>query len=329
MNKEYKTAFVSYSWDDASHQGWVMNLTNALRRKGVDSKIDLFVSQGGTVNLNTMMIKNVRDSDYIIIVLTENYANKADNFQGGVGFETILSLPLLQQHPEKLIFLIKHKGDFNAAFPFHLRGYYAIDFSNEGKFEEAFDELLHRIYEVPLYEMEPLGQKPDLTARVAAQKSVPKAETFFETIPMPNLKGNTDIDKIQYIEWSYQEINRLLRDMFQEIKIKNPDFHFISEKLSEKKHVYRLFVGDQLKTGLKIWLGNAMSSRSQNINLAYGTHFDYNSDNSMNDILTCVETDDKQLALSMMMNIMGNKGPHDPKGIVVELWKHHLSNQLK
>ncbi len=42
-----------------------------------------------------MMVEHMRDDD-IVMVLTENYTVMADGFTGGVGFETILSLPIIQ-----------------------------------------------------------------------------------------------------------------------------------------------------------------------------------------------------------------------------------------
>ena len=67
-----------------------MDLANALRKNGVEANIDRFLTQTSTVNLNTMMITNMKKNDFVIVVLTETFAEKADDFKGGVGFETIL-----------------------------------------------------------------------------------------------------------------------------------------------------------------------------------------------------------------------------------------------
>jgi hypothetical protein len=148
---EHKSAFISYGWDSEEHKQLVMDFANLLRRNGVNATIDRFITQSNTTNLNAMMIKNMRNNDFIIVVLTEKFAEKADNFQGGVGFETLLSLPILQENPDKLIFVLRHKSNFRNAFPFHLQGYYAINFSDDRNFDESFEELLHRIQDVPLY----------------------------------------------------------------------------------------------------------------------------------------------------------------------------------
>ena len=69
-----------------------------------------------------MMIEKVRDSDYIIIVLTKKYAERADNFEGGVGFENMSFLSLLQENKDKLIFIKRDSVNLNEVFRFNLKG---------------------------------------------------------------------------------------------------------------------------------------------------------------------------------------------------------------
>ncbi|MPN55792.1 hypothetical protein SDC9_203476 [bioreactor metagenome] len=162
MSQRNPKVFVSYSWDNIEHQQWVVDLTNGLRRKGIDATMDLFQTQQKTVNLNRMMIENIKQSDYVVVVLTEEYAKKADNFQGGVGFETLLTIPDIKNNLSKLIFIMRHNGDYTKVFPFHVRDIYAIDFSNDNQFESKLEELIYKIYDVPLYEVDPIGIMPDL-----------------------------------------------------------------------------------------------------------------------------------------------------------------------
>ena len=169
-------------------------LKQLIERKGVICTIDKTITQQATTNLNTMMVQNMKNNDYIIIVLTENYAQKADNLQGGVGFETTLSLPILQENPEKLIFILRHKGKFADAFPFHLKGYYAIDFSDDTQFDDKFAELQHRIYSIPLYEEAPIGDIPNLQPRKTILKeSQPSID--FSYVSLSSLNTVTDLDK--------------------------------------------------------------------------------------------------------------------------------------
>ncbi|WP_194014204.1 hypothetical protein [Synechocystis salina] len=110
------------------------------------------------------MVKEISNSDHVIVVLTEGYKNKALLWNGGVGFESELLLPVLsdQFDNNKLIFVMRHQGNYKSVFPPQYEGYYAIDFSDENKFSIKFKELLHRIYEEPFYMKSNLGIKPTL-----------------------------------------------------------------------------------------------------------------------------------------------------------------------
>ncbi|MEH6908524.1 toll/interleukin-1 receptor domain-containing protein [Neobacillus drentensis] len=325
---ENKSAFISYGWDSEEHKQWVMDLANLLRRNGVIATIDRFITQSNTTNLNAMMIKGMRDNDFVIVVLTENFAEKADNFQGGVGFETLFSLPILQQNPDKLIFILRHKSNFRNAFPFHLQGYYAIDFSDDIGFNDSFQELLHRIHGVPLYEMEPVGPIPQL--RPINSKSA-TASSLFTDIEIPNLKKITDKDKIDFLKNSYDEMNCLFEELFNTIKSANPNFDYLVEKQSPTMSIYNLFIDGDVKHGFKIWLDNRLGGFGHNsINLKYGKRqWDYTSDNSYNESIYCEVEANKKFTLKMTMNMYGNQKAETPEQIVKEIWKNNLSNHIK
>ena len=326
MVKENKEAFISYSWDEKLHEQWVMNLVIELRNSGVDASFDKYETQTKTTNLYQMMIKNMRDNDNIIVILTENFAKKADDMQGGVGFETLLSFPDIQQDPDKFIFLLRHKGNFEDAFPFHLRSFYAIDFSDDKLFDEKFLELLHRIEGVPMYEKVPLGQKRKLMPRRTIDSSNVKKEELFEGLELTNSKKIGDIDKERFLAKSYDEMQELFVALFSQIKEGNSNFDFTSEQISNKKHMFKIYFDRQQKTGVKMWLGGQFGF---GINLLFGKHIDPFSDNSMNETIYCEVNDKKELVLRRTMNIFGNKETNsNPKSIVQEIWKSSLSHYI-
>lgn len=324
MTSEHKKVFISYSWDDLSHEQWVMDLANKLRKKGVDAKIDKFVTQSGTIHLQEMMSRAMRTNDYILLILTEKYTEKADEIRGGVGFETLLTLPDLQKNPNKLVPIVKHQGNFDDAIPFHLRGYYAIDFSEEENFEEKFIELLHRIEGVPLYEEEPLGEKAELIPKRKIKPS--SSSELFENIKLPQSQVVSDLDKSQFLSNSYDEMLRWFITLFSQIKEEIPGFEYTKEEFGSKKHSFKLYIDGRLKTGVKMWLGGNFSD---SINLSYGGHINPYLDNSMNEIITYEVVNGKELRLRMTMNIFGNNKSNTPKDIVKEIWEQHLYQSIE
>jgi len=324
MEQTNITAFISYSWDSSLHQTWVANLANKLREKdGIDVNIDIFETSTQTVNLNTMMIKNIRDSDFIIIVLTENYVLKADSFQGGVGFETMLSLPILKENPDKLIFLTKE--GFNA--PFHLKDYYLIDFSDESKFDAKYDELVYRLRKIPLYIKAPLGKLRDLKPKnIMNSPEVNKAEdSNWLDLDLSGTKPITDRDKELFMRESFKEIINSFNQSFERVKVANSNFEFDQEKHNEYKFIYKLYLDGKNVQNLKIWYGNFGGSNT--INLSYGQHSMF-SDNSLNESINYQIIDNK-LKLRMTMNIFSNENPDNPEQIVKEIWKNHIISYLR
>ncbi|MGK9251816.1 toll/interleukin-1 receptor domain-containing protein [Paenibacillus humicus] len=321
------TAFVSYSWDSKEHEEWVHCLVNRLRSddSGIDASFDKFELYDKTVNLNQMMIKEMRDNDFVIIVLTENYGKRADAFQGGVGFEAELLLADLRRNKDRLIFIMRHKGNFEEAFPSYLRDYYAIDFSQDSQFEQKFEELVHRVYRYNKYEKAPLGTMPsflysDLTTTPLQQASISPS---FPKLNLP--RTFTDLDKEGFIRTSYLELKKLFTALFDQVKNETAGFTYHLDEESSKKCIYKLYVHGQHKTSLKMLIGG-FSFSSPAITFSFGNH-SLMSDSSMNEMLS-VEEKDNELKLGMLMSFR-KKGVHHPEAIVERIWEDHLMPYLK
>ncbi|MEN6460829.1 MAG: toll/interleukin-1 receptor domain-containing protein [Syntrophomonas sp.] len=310
------TAFISYSWDSQEHQVWVTSLVNILRENVVEATLDVFETQTGTVNLNQMMIRNIKDNDFTIIIMTPKYAQKADEFQGGVGFETSLLISCIQENPNKIIPVLRSK-DRKSAIPFYLNGYHYIDFSDDANFDEKVRELLHRLHGVDLIEKAPLGSKPDLKPKSIGELIAPKTDDFDDLIP--NLIEHTDMDKNRFMKESFVQIRDGLLQIMDRTKQQNTNFDFDFENLTSKKALLRGYVNGQQKYAVKLWLGSGFGSREETINLSYGNHVS-ESDNSMNEFISCEVAKDKSLLLKMNMNMFGNRAANTSYEIVREIW---------
>lgn len=330
MSQRNPKVFVSYSWDNIEHQQWVVDLTNGLRRKGIDATMDLFQTQQKTVNLNRMMIENIKQSDYVVVVLTEEYAKKADNFQGGVGFETLLTIPDIKNNLSKLIFIMRHNGDYTKVFPFHVRDIYAIDFSNDNQFESKLEELIYKIYDVPLYEVDPIGIMPDLKPkRNLIQDDETRKVTIgnIDDLLIPNLKEITDVDKDEFIKNSYRRIVYVLKILLDKSKSVNSNFTYELEEITTRKVIIKIYVNGSIRQGMKMWYGTSMGMRENSICISYGTWIDENNDTSMNQIINCVINDNKELELNMMMSFSGNKAK-DADEVAKSIWMENIKSYL-
>lgn len=313
------SAFISYSWDSKEHMEWVAGLVNLLRDNDIDATADVFETQKGTTNLYSMMVKNIRDKDYTIIVLTPEYAKKADELKGGVGFETSMLIPLIQENVQKIIPIIRCNENASKAMPFYLKGVHYIDFSNQYSFKEKFDELLHRIFKIDLIEQAPLGKRPDLKPQKVARPDRLTIEGIDDLVP--DFREVTDADKNKFMKSSFQQIRGGLIQILESTREKNSNFDFDYEDITSRKTIYKMYINGSQKYAIKLWLGNGFGARTETINLAYGNHIS-DSDNSMNEIIDCEVNKDKTLKLKMTLNMFGDKEAGTPSEVLREIWKN-------
>lgn len=315
------TVFISYSWDSQEHKYWVTALANELRRKGIDAEIDEFITQKGTVNLNRMMIENIRDKDYTLVVLTDKYADKADFFKGGVGYETTLLINVIEDNLEKIIPIMRFKGDTKKAVPFYLKGTTYIDFSDDHAFHVKFEELIYKLLKIDRIEKEPLGEIPNLKPRKVTIDTLQRNMAVRDSL-IPDFREITDMDKNWFMKNSYGEIIDHLTEFAQQTKKKNHNFDHEIDVVTNKKAIIRFYINGMEKHTVKIWLGSNFS-KEENIFLSYGSHM-FDSDNSFNEMISCEVDKNKDLKLKMTMSIYGDKEKNDAKGIAIEIWKHIL-----
>ncbi len=312
------TVFISYSWDNPSHKNWVIALANELRRNGINANLDEFITQKGTVNLNRMMIENISKSEYTIVVLTDRYADKSNEFEGGVGYETSLLINSMVENIGKIIPILRNKGDKSNAIPYYLKGVSYIDFSDDNKYDEKMEELKHKILKVDIIEMEPIGEIPNLKPKRIVRETLYK-NTFFDVDLIPNLREITDKDRNGFMKESFSEIINDLEEIAEQTKKKNSNFDYNIDVVTNKKTFIRYYLNGMEKHVIKIWLGDFFS-RQENILLSYGRMVSDN-DNSCNEMIVNEVNQDKKLKLKFTMGMFTDKKLMDAREISQEIWK--------
>lgn len=150
-DSQYPTVFISYSWESQSHTDWVLNLANRLG-KNTHIILDRFELSAGKNSIK-FMEKAIADSDKVLIIFTPNYKLKAEERKGGVGYEySIMSAELYTTitNNKKVIPILK-SGTISESIPLYLNQLITIDMTKEENFEEKFSELLHAIYDEPVF----------------------------------------------------------------------------------------------------------------------------------------------------------------------------------
>ena len=172
---EHPKVFISYSHDSPEHKRWVSELGTKLRYKGVDGVLDQWNLTPGD-NFTQFMEVGVRDLDWVLVICTDNYVRKANNREGGVGYEVQIVIAQLVENLgiDKFIPIIRQASG-QEKMPTFLGGRVYIDFTDDSQFDEKFNELLHKLYDVLIVEKPPLGEKPSF-AKLSSEQEVPLSE---------------------------------------------------------------------------------------------------------------------------------------------------------
>lgn len=140
-----KKVFISYGWDSDGHKKWVHSLADRLKEH-FDVKID--VKQPFGSELNLFMEKMVAECDRVLLVLTPQYKQKADNREKGVGYESVLISDEIfnDQNTIKFIPIIR-KGTKKECYPRYLGNRKGVLMTDDNAFEDILEELITDIKE--------------------------------------------------------------------------------------------------------------------------------------------------------------------------------------
>lgn len=152
---------MSYSHDNDEHRDWVLALATRLRSNGVDVCLDRWdVTLGG--NLARFMERTADNSYRVITVISDVYAHKADEREGGTGFEAQMLSARLYQNlgTNQVVPLIRNNSANPPLLPAFLGGRLWLDFRDASIEEESYEKLLRELYQVPIEVAPPLGPNP-------------------------------------------------------------------------------------------------------------------------------------------------------------------------
>ena len=170
-NKEKITVFVTYSWDNPEHEQKVHAFTNMLRDNGFHAEVDKMLIQSESAkDFKTMMHKGMTNYKKVIIVLSEGYKQKAEEFKGGVGTEYSLILKDIEENPNKYI-LVTFSGRDKSIIPLFFKDRDIINLKENDESEKQ--KLFSKLLDENIYEFNEVASKLPQIKKI-------KAPEFFE-----------------------------------------------------------------------------------------------------------------------------------------------------
>jgi len=152
-------AFISYSWDSPEHRAWVTQLAMALRQNGIEVVLDQWHVRPGE-DLAHFMARSVRESDRVLMICTETYVQKAQQRQGGVGYEQMLVTAQMMREvgTTKFIPVIRQSAQ-PRQLPDELAGRMYVDLSDGPELHLNVQHLVRELHNIAV-PLPPLGQRP-------------------------------------------------------------------------------------------------------------------------------------------------------------------------
>ena len=162
-NIEHPIVFLSYARTNQEHIEKITNFASILRKDGIDVKFDEWDLKVGN-DLYFFMENNIkRESDKVLLILTKEFVEKANDRKSGVGTETQLISKevydgVIQERIIPIVWECDEKGE--DYIPTFLESRLYIDLSTKEKFGKNYETLLRILYNKPKNPKEDLGEMP-------------------------------------------------------------------------------------------------------------------------------------------------------------------------
>lgn len=136
--------FISYSYDSLDHENWVKSFADRLISDDIQVIFDKYDLHLGYKSPH-FMETSINKCDFVLVIVTENYIEKADSRTGGVGYETdmVAGEMLLQEKKGKVI-PVWVKTDYSKV-PEYLKGTMGISITNLYSYDREYEKLYRTI----------------------------------------------------------------------------------------------------------------------------------------------------------------------------------------
>lgn len=133
-----RKVFVSYSWDNPGHISWVKKFASRLRTDGVEAILDRWELHPGDP-VTEFMENSITNADFVILILTPSYRERANLRKGGVGYEgTIITGEIYSKANHRKFIPILRKGTWNESSPTYAASKLYIDMRDIDEDREEF-----------------------------------------------------------------------------------------------------------------------------------------------------------------------------------------------
>lgn len=133
--------FISYSWDTDAHQQWVIALAERLRGDKIETRMDHWHAPPGSY-LPEFMEREIRENEFVLVICTPEYRDRANDRTKGVGYENdLMAGEKLADGKRNKFIPILRAGTWATAVPSWLKGVAGIDLTGAPYSEKHYEKL--------------------------------------------------------------------------------------------------------------------------------------------------------------------------------------------
>ena len=152
--------FISYTHENAAHKAWVLKLALDLRSNGIDAILDQWECKLGS-DLTLFMERGIERADRVVLICTPAYKRKANQGEGGVGYERMVVTSEIARNIKTSKFIsVLRVGSQKSSIPTFGGSRLYIDFCDDSKYAFNLEELLRDIHVRPASPKPPVGPNP-------------------------------------------------------------------------------------------------------------------------------------------------------------------------
>lgn len=166
--------FISHTSREAAEKEWVTRFAGDLRSAGLHVVLDRWDLQFGD-DLTRFMVHGIEQADFVLMVCTPAYAEKALATHGGVAFEHMIISGAIHTHTaasNKFIPILR-LGEPARSIPAYLRNRYFADFRQEDAYTSALQQLVPALYHLPDVSLPPEAMEATAEPGPAGAEGVP------------------------------------------------------------------------------------------------------------------------------------------------------------
>lgn len=299
-------------------------------------------------------MQTIREMEYAVLIISDNYLKsfncmyevlevmREKNYENKI-FPVVVE-PSIYPTAGRIQYIKYWEDKFK-----ELQGQLAqIDFVNAGNLIEdlkrtqnivlSMDEFLAKVCDMnnpnisnvnkaienKLKENGLLGDKKEDIANIRNED-----KDVFSNLNIPRVTPNyepTDLDKNKFMATSFKNINDLLVELCNQAKKDDSNLQIDIEQVDTRNVIYQYYKYGKQVRGMKLFLGNSLGGRENNIGISCDNYF-FGNNGSYNGMISS-KVENGKLGLYFLMSMSFNEKCMSVEEAVKEIWIYYVQPYL-